>query len=327
MATARDPNPAPSARLTPRQSDTRATYALLLLLVLLWAVNFSVIKVALEDLEPMAFNPLRFLLASVVVWAVLRRRGRVPLPARADLPRIIALGIIGNVVYQLLFIHAMDHTRAGNASLLLAGTPMLTALLSAALGHERVRPLMWLGVSATVAGMVLVVVGSAAELGIDSDTLRGDLLMIAASAAWAMYTVGARAPIRRYGSVAVTAWTMWIGTAGLFLLGIPWLLALGIDRIGEGTWLAVLYSGAFGIGVAYMLWYHGVRTIGNTRTASYSNLVPVFALAIAWAWLDEVPTPTQLIGAAVIIGGVTLANTPATARAESDRRRGSSAEP
>jgi drug/metabolite transporter (DMT)-like permease len=62
-----------------------------------------------------------------------------------------------------------------------------------------------------------------------------------------------------------------------------------------------------GIGLAYLLWYRAVERIGNNRTAVYSNLVPVAALITAWIWLGEVPTTLQLIGAAVILVGLTLA--------------------
>jgi drug/metabolite transporter (DMT)-like permease len=283
------------------------TDLLLFLLVLIWAVNFSVIKVALAQLEPLAFNALRFPLAALLVLGVLRRRGPLPRPARADVPRIVALGLLGNVFYQFFFIHGIDATLAGNASLLLAASPILTALLSAALGHERVGPAVWLGVLATVAGMALVVLGGAAGVGLGLATLRGDLLMIGAAAAWAAYTVGSRPPIARYGSVAVTAWTLWVGTVGVVLVGIPDLAGTDWAALTPSAWLALAYAGPLGIGVAYLLWYQGVRRIGNTRTATYTNLVPVVALGVAWAWLGERPSIWQLAGAAVIIGGISLA--------------------
>ena len=56
-----------------------------------------------------------------------------------------------------------------------------------------------------------------------------------------------------------------------------------------------------------MLWYHGVEKLGNSRTAVYSNLVPVWALITAWLWLGERPTPLQLLGAASILIGLTIA--------------------
>jgi drug/metabolite transporter (DMT)-like permease len=283
------------------------TDLMLLLMVGIWAVNYSAVKVALAELPPLALNAVRFPLASVAVWAVLRAQGQVPLPRRADGAAVVALGVLGNVVYQLLFIFGIDRTRAGNASLLFAGTPILTALIAAAAFREHLPRRVWAGVLASVAGMALVIVGSGEALGMGSETLAGDLILLGASVAWAAYSVGSQPLIGRYGPVAVTAWTLWAGTPVLLVLGLPPLLAHDLAGLGALVWGSVLFSGVLGIGIAYLIWYHGVRHIGSTRTATYSNLVPVLAVLVAWGWLGEVPTVWQVAGAAVIIGGVTLA--------------------
>jgi drug/metabolite transporter (DMT)-like permease len=280
--------------------------AALLLMVAIWAVNFSVAKRVLDTVSPLAFNALRFPLAAVVVWAALRWRGRLPLPARADLLRIAALGVLGNIVYQQLFIFGLANTRAGTASVLLAGTPIVTALLSASQRHERVTTSMWIGVLATMSGIILVVMGSGQTPG-GTETLFGDLLMLGATVAWAAYTVGSRNLVQRYGSVAMTAWTLWIGAIGILLLGIPDLLEMDLRALSAATWSSIVYAGALSIGVAYLLWYHGVRQLGSTRTAVYGNLVPAVALGVAWVWLGERPGALQFAGAAVILAGVTLA--------------------
>lgn len=284
-----------------------ATELALLVMVLIWAVNFSVIKVGLAEIPPLAFNALRFPFAALAVYLLLRRRGPVPLPRAEDVPRIIGLGLLGNVAYQFFFIFGMDNTRAGNASVLLASTPILTAILSVALRHERSEARLWTGAAATVLGMAVVVMGGSPEVATGSETVAGDLLMVGASMIWATYTVGGREVVGRYGSIAVTAWTLWVGTLGLVLAGLPSLAALEWTAVSAAAWASVVYAGVLGIGMAYVLWYHGVRNIGSTRTATFANLVPVVALAVAWAWLNEVPTAWQLVGAGVIIGGVTLA--------------------
>src|SRR5215204_5751608 len=92
----------------------------LLFMVVIWAVNFSVVAVALKKLSPLAFNALRFPLAAALLFMILRTRGPVPLPTRAELPRVLAVGLLGNLLYQMLFIFGLDRPRAGNASLLLA---------------------------------------------------------------------------------------------------------------------------------------------------------------------------------------------------------------
>jgi drug/metabolite transporter (DMT)-like permease len=284
-------------------------HAALLFMVVIWAVNFSVAKVALEELSPLAFNALRFPLAAALLYVIMRGRGVVPMPTRAELPRVLALGLLGNLLYQMFFIFGLDRTRAGNASLLLASTPIITALLSAGLGHERIRPRVWAGVVATFGGILLVVLGGRAAVESGRETLVGDLIMFGASIAWAFYTVGSRPLVEQRGALTVTAWTLWIGTAGIVLAGIADVFRASWQDVSPLTWLAVIYAGVLSIGVAYIIWYYGVEKLGNTRTSVYSNIVPVVAVLVAWLWLGEVPTAPQVAGMVVILSGVSLAQT------------------
>lgn len=283
--------------------------------VLIWGANFAVIKTALVDLHPLAFNALRFPLASLTLWAFWRRSGRRLPFGRGDAWTLIGLGILGHVAYQPLFIFGLDRTLAGNSSLLLATVPVWVALLSVVLGHERLPVRTWVGIGVSLVGIGLVVRGGSAAVGFGHSTLAGDLLTLAAAIVWAAYTVLSTPMVRRHGALPVTAVTLWIGTAGLVALGIPWLAGTSWDTVRPGSWAGVGYAGALGLGVAYLLWYTSVRHVGSSRTAIGSNLVPVVALLVAWPALGERPTGLQLAGAAAILGGVTLAR-----RIPADRR-------
>ncbi len=286
------------------------TDAGLLGLTLIWGVNFSVVKWALDTLDPMAFNALRFPLAALTVYVVLRIGGKVPSPRRRDLPWILLLGLVGNAAYQLLFIYALDLTRAGNVALFLATTPAWATILSGIAREGTLDRLAIVGVGFTLVGMILVVVGGDAELSLGADTIRGDLLAAGAAFTWALYTVGSRRYVLEYGSVPVTSWTLWTGTVVLVILGIPALLVTPLVSIPIGVWSAVAFAGVMALGVAYLLWYRGVRRLGSARTATYSNLIPVVALLTAWVTLGERPTLLQGIGAAVILSGVLIARPP-----------------
>jgi drug/metabolite transporter (DMT)-like permease len=264
-------------------------------------------KSVLEELDPLALNALRFPLAAGALWIMVRREPGSRLPDRADVGRIVALGLLGNIAYQLCFIYGIDWTFAGNASLLLSTTPVWTMLLSAAAGHERPTGRVVGGVLATLTGMTLVVIGGPSELSLDSSTVRGDILMVVASVLWSLYTVGGRGPIARYGPLRVTAWTLWVGTPLLVLMGLPSLAATELRSVSVGSWLGIGYAGFLSIGLAYLLWYRGVQKLGNNRTAVYSNLVPVAALTTAWLWLGEKPSAMQIGGAGVILAGLTVA--------------------
>ncbi len=274
-------------------------------LILIWAANFSVVKAALIDFEPLAFNAARFVLASALMLVFLRHTGGLPRFKRSEWPVLVGLGLLGNTLYQVLFIFGIDGTLAGNSALILGTVPAYVAVLSSWLGHERLGTKTWVGVALSLVGVALVVWGSArVEFG--QATVRGDLLMVAAAIGWSLYTVGSSPLVRRYGALPVTSVTLWIGTVGLVLISVPSLSSQSWTVISWASWAGLLYSGAFSIAVAYLLWYYGVRHMGSTRTALYSNAIPIVALAIAWLTLGETPGWLQLLGAVAIVIGVTL---------------------
>ena len=290
----------------PRPGQLRTDLALIGLSVI-WGVNFSVIKIALREFDPLAFNAIRFVLASLTLLVFLRLSGPVPFPARRHWGRIVFLGLLANVVYQLLFIYGVERTLAGNAGLVLATTPVWTLIFASVSGQEHHGFPVWGGVLATLGGMVLVVLGGDRGVGLGDALLVGDLMLVLAAITWAAYTVGTQDLTREYGALAVTSWTLWVGTIGLVALGAPSLWSLELDGISRVGWLGVLYSGVLAIAVAYLIWNHGLEQIGGTRTAAFSNLVPVVALVTAALWLGEDTSPTQIVGAIIIIGGVWVA--------------------
>lgn len=92
----------------------------------------------------------------------------------------------------------------------------------------------------------------------------------------------------------------------MLIASTPALIATNWAAIGKGGWLALFYSSVISMGVAYFFWYRGLRVLGPTRTAVYTNLQPIIALLVAWAFLSETPTIFQGAGAATIVAGVFL---------------------
>jgi drug/metabolite transporter (DMT)-like permease len=278
------------------------TETALLGMVLVWGTNFAVVKRTLDAFQPLAFNGLRFAIASLFVAAVLRARGPIPLPERRDLPRLAVVGILGNVVYQVAFILGLSRTHAGHASVVLALSPMFTALLSSWRGHEQPGPRTWTGAAASIVGIALVT-SSGGGAGSPPGAVWGDLVLVGAAFLWAAYSVGSQPLVQRYGSVPTTAWTLWIGTPPLLLVGVPSLLRQRWD-VSAAAWGGLLFSACLSIGLAYLIWYRGVERIGNTRTAIFSNLTPLVALAVSAVWLGERPSPLALVGVVLTLGGV-----------------------
>jgi drug/metabolite transporter (DMT)-like permease len=287
----------------PRAGSLVWAEASVALMVGIWGLNFAVAKRALATIDPLAFNALRYAIASAFVYVVLRAQGRLIRPAREDVLRVVALGILGNTLYQLTFILGLDLTTAGNGSLMLAVMPVFMLALELWTG-VRHGPKAWLGALASIMGVALV---SRAALRVEgTEALLGNLMLIGAAALWALYTQGSRPLMDRYGTVRATALTLWTGAVGIILIGIPSLVRQDWSAVDAVSWGGLLYSAFLSIGLAYLLWYRGVSRLGGSRMAMYSNLTPVVALAAGALWLGEPVTILSLFGAALVIGGVML---------------------
>jgi len=275
--------------------------------VVVWGFNFSIIKGALTEMSPLAFNGLRFLLASVTMLILTRAMGgdlRVP---RGDWPRLLLIGLIGHTIYQILFIIGLNRTQAGHSSLMLGLTPVFVALLGLALGIERVRAWVWASILLSFAGVVLITSGSNNGLRLGGPTLVGDLLTLAATLCWASFTVLSKPLLSRYSPIKLITMTMVLGTVPFLAIATPALVAQDYSRVTATGWLGLLYSYSLAIVAAYIVWYTSVQRVGNARTAIFSNLTPVVALVVAWLLRGETLAPLQLIGAAVVLVGISLA--------------------
>jgi drug/metabolite transporter (DMT)-like permease len=147
--------------------------------------------------------------------------------------------------------------------------------------------------------------GAAAIAGKQASFL-GDLLILSGSFCWALYTVLLKPHTHTVDGVKLAALTMVGGAMALILVAWRTVLATPWRGAPPAAWGAMAYSGIGALVIAYMFWYRGVRIIGPTRTAMYSNVQPVFAVIVAWIVLGEVPTLWQGVGAASIMSGLFL---------------------
>ncbi|MBI1880834.1 MAG: EamA family transporter [Chloroflexi bacterium] len=291
------------------QRNLDAADGLLLLTVLFWSVNFSFVKFALAELSPLAFNGLRMLLAVGLMLVLAPALGYSLKFQRHHLGRLIVLGLIGNTAYQLCFIFGIARTTADNAALILATVPVWVALIGTIAGAEKVVAGGWLGVVLSLAGIALIILGGKyqTQLHLGGATLLGDGLILGATLCWSLYTLASRRMLRAYSAIAVTSFTTAVGVIPLLFLAIPSLAQLKWGSISMTAWGALLFSGVFGITLAYFFWNFGVSRLGSARTSLYSNLTPPLALLTAWLLLDEGLTLTQVGGGLLALGGVALA--------------------
>lgn len=274
------------------------------LVTLIWGGNFSVSKFALSHLPVLPFSAVRFLLASILLWAivaVVEPPSRLPRPA---FWRLVGLGVIGNTLYQVAFMTGLTMTTATNSSLLVASTPMAVVLLGTLFGVERPNAAVWMAVLLGTAGVGLIVLSSGGGAEFGSATVMGDLLTFGAVLCWAIFTIGVRALHADITPLRLTAIATTAGMPGLVLLSLPQLQAVDWVALPWSVWAAVGYASILSIVLAYILWNAMVRQVGSSRTALLGMMVPLWAALIAAIFLGERPTIVQVAGAVLIVGSV-----------------------
>ncbi len=278
----------------------------LLSMVVIWGVNFTVVKSALSEMSPLAYNALRFSAASlftlILAWVVERDL----YIARRDWAYVFLLSLIGNFLYEILYIHGLARSRAGNTSLILATSPIFVAIIGTLSKQEKLRRWNWVGISLSFLGLYFLVAGSGSGLAWGSETMLGSLLVLASASTWGLYTVLLQPLVRRYSAIKATAWIMVATTPLLVLAAIPDMRRQDWGAVSAQSWLGLLYSAALAIGISYVIWNTGVRRIGSARTAVYSYLTPLISVVVAWIFLGEAMQPVQVFGAVAIVLGVAL---------------------
>jgi drug/metabolite transporter (DMT)-like permease len=280
------------------------TDALLILMATIWAVNFSVIKYATGVLSPLAFTGLRVAIAAVTLLAIAFLQ-RKRWPPRRDIFTLIMLGVLGNGIYQLLFVEGLSRTKVGNAVLIVAASPALVAIVSRMKGIERVKHRTLAGVALSICGVALVVYGSARS-DHTTATLIGTLLVFIGVLVWTTFTVFVQPLAVRVNPIQLSALTMSGGVLPLLIATPKALAATDWSTVGPAAWASLLYASVISMVIAYLFWYRGLRVLGPTRTSIYGNLQPVIAIIVAWAFLNESPTIWQGVGTGTIMTGIYL---------------------
>lgn len=284
---------------------TRIDFALLLM-ILIWGSNFAIVKVALRDFPEGPFNAMRLLVATVVYLGVIfgtSVRSRLAALTRRDWIELAFLGSIGTFLYQFCFVASVKRTSVANGSLIIGISPIVIALLSALAGHERIRPLRWLGIAVAMSGLYIVV-GQGVD--VTAETMRGDLLMMGGVICWAVYSVASQPILKRHSPLIVIGLTFSIGAVLYVLVQSAAMVSTNWGAISATSWMLMAASATLALNLSYWIWYTGLQKLGGSRTSVYSYLTPIVAIVVAAIWLGEPVSTNQLAGAGAIFAGLLI---------------------
>jgi drug/metabolite transporter (DMT)-like permease len=301
---------------------------LLVVMVLIWAGNYSLVKHVLQELPPLPFNALRLAIASAVFGAGLAMRhassGGSTLPpgdraslrlgapiTRHDWHVLVLLGLVGHCGYQLCFIAGLARTTVANSALISGCTPVAIGVVSALVGHERLSRGHWAGVLLSLAGVYLV---AGQGVHVDGEALSGDLLILASVGCWTIFTVFSQPLLNRLSPFVVTATTMIVGSVMFVVVASGEVMRVDWRSVSAGALVATTASALLALNLSYLIWYTSVQRLGSGRTSVFSNMVPPTAMAIAAIGLGEHVTAVKWIGAGAVLAGVLLTRMTAKGR-------------
>lgn len=277
----------------------------LLLMVFFWGSNLTLIKVAIKNFQPLAFNCVRFIIAALTMLWLYRK----VLSDRLDKKEwfsLVLLGFLGNTIYQLFFIFGVKFTHVSHTAILLGTTPIFTAGLNIFTGYETVSKRIWAGILLSFVGVLLIVFGGKDFQVGNVRGILGDFFILMATLVWSIYSTFSKKTVSRYSSRHFILYTMIFGTVCMIPFSIPSLLKQDWNVLGTFEWGALLYSALLALVFGYSAWYYGVQKIGSTRTSVYANLTPVAGLLVGMIFLKERLSVLQWVGAMIICSGLML---------------------
>jgi drug/metabolite transporter (DMT)-like permease len=266
-----------------------------------WSSAYAAIAYALASFTPGQVALARLAIGSLC-FALLLVFKRAPLPRRSDWLQLAVLGVIGLTVYHLCLNYAETRIASGTAAILIALVPAATATLSALWIGERISPRRVLGLGVALCGVVLVVLASGKQVKFQPMAA----LVLVSVIACAVFFVGQKPLFTRNNMIGVTAFGFFAGTLGTVPFGFGLSHALVLAPWSHIA--ALLWLGIAPTFVGYLAWNAALHRAPASQVSSFIYFSPPIAVFIGWIWLGEQPGWLTLVGGAITVGGVALAN-------------------
>ena len=288
-----------------------AAYALMLVVVVIFASAFAGIRYMLDRMPALPFTAARLTIASIGMLAV-GGLLRVGLPESRDVPRVAAAGLLGFSLYHIALNFGATTITAGQAAFVASTIPIWTAFASWRFLGEQIGWRQWLGLFVSVAG--IAVMSLTPE---DLAIARGSALVLLAATFAAANIVLQKGLLLRYRATGVAVWVCVLGSLPL----IAWLptQTATLHPLTGRDWTVLSYLGLVPISIGYWVSNFALKALPAFRTAQMLLLLPPIAALIAWLALGEVPTLRLLGGGLVVLVGVAVSVQRRTVRGSGSR--------
>lgn len=280
-------------------------YFLLVLQQLIASTTHIIAKDVTSNVAPAVVLLFRAGLAATVfmIWITVIRR-RLPTIEKKDIPRLLILGALNIPINQFLFVTSIEMTTAPNVALAYSLTPAFVFVIAVIFLKESASKVKLFGVILAFSGVLLVYL----EKGFDftSRTFTGNILVLIASFAWALYTVIGRDFSRKYGAIHSTSMAVFTGFLYYLVLFSFLPATVQFEQINTTSWLQIAYLGLITSVAGYAIWYYGLTKTEASKVAIFNNMQAIFTTILAMIFLGHELTVYFVIGGVMIITGVIM---------------------
>jgi drug/metabolite transporter (DMT)-like permease len=272
------------------------------LATLTWATNMALGRWLRDDIGPLTLAAARFLIASSLCAALLRRRPAEERRPGRDRWLLLGMGLSGVAVFTPTLYLGLRYTTTVNATLINGLGPLITGLLAALLIREPMSGRQAAGAVVGLLGVIVLISGGSLSFWRTVRGNAGDLIVLGAVTLWGLYSVLSRQVMRHRSPLSATALSAFIGLP-LLLLAAAWELRTFPVNASPKVVLAVLYIGVAPATIGFLAWNAGVRRLGASGAMVFYPTLPLYGALLGYLVLGEPIGPVHLLGGGLIIGG------------------------
>jgi drug/metabolite transporter (DMT)-like permease len=259
-------------------------------------------KVALSDFEPLTLGLLRFVIAAIILNLILLISGQFRSISRKNRLTVIFLGLLIAPINQGFFLFGLELTTPGHSALMFSMTPLFVYILAIPILSEKFYPGKMAGILIALAGVIIILLDR--NITVEPKFYWGDLLIMVAVIAWALYIVLGKKLVAELGSIVAYSYSI---TAGMFLflpMGAHSAAAADFMQPSLIAWAGLLYIAVLTTSTAFPLWYWALKYMEASRLSIYMYIQTILATFWSYIFLSEELTLNFILGGITILAGV-----------------------
>ncbi|MEJ8553816.1 DMT family transporter [Tepidibacter sp. Z1-5] len=275
----------------------------IMLSVTMWGLSFLSIKITLNVFGPMTLAALRFLIASIILFVVMKIKEPDTKLQREDVKCMATAGIVGVSIYYCLENYGIKYISSSQASLITGTIPIFSLIVDSVILKNKLSVNNIIGVLLSVFGIYFIIGGN---IRLESSELLGYIFMFGSVFSWVFYNYATKNLFEKYSQLAIVFYQIIFGTIVL----IPFALFENNNwnLMNNVVVYNFLYLALFCSAIAYVLYMYALENLGSTVTTLYLNFAPIVTVLGGYFIFNEVMNKNQMIGVILIVSSVYVVN-------------------